>query len=91
MNETDSLNPESNHNVDEWRSWPPEFFLSVLLHELRSPLMIIKGYAKILSDEKTKEHHPQALESILKNVERIEKLWDGIAEYRNELESRHID
>ncbi|HEX9386821.1 MAG TPA: histidine kinase dimerization/phospho-acceptor domain-containing protein [Anaerolineales bacterium] len=88
MNEPDSQNPESNHNSDEWKSWPPEFFLSVLFYELRTPLIAIKGYTTILSDEKAKEHHPQALEKIFKNVERIEKLCEGIADYRTELEKK---
>jgi Signal transduction histidine kinase len=88
MNETNSSNTQSNDNQDEWKSWPPEFFLSILLYELRSPLMAIKGYASILSDEETKELHPQALENILKHVEKIEKLCDGIADYRRELENK---
>jgi|GEM_PF-2873135 len=50
--------------------------------------MAIKGYASILSDEETKELHPQALENILKHVEKIEKLCDGIADYRRELENK---
>jgi hypothetical protein len=36
-----------------------------------------------------KEHHPQALEIISKKLESLMKLCDGIAEYRNELMSRH--
>lgn len=50
--------------------------------------MIIKGYTEILSNESAKEQYPQAIESISKNIERLEKLWDDIAEYRNELASR---
>ena len=88
MNETDSAGLESNNDSDDWKSWSPEFFLAVLLHELRTPIMVISGYAKILSNEEMKENHPQALESISKNIERLEKLCDDIAEYRNELASR---
>lgn len=51
--------------------------------------MVIRGYAKILSNEEMKEHHPQAIESISKNIERLEKLWDDIAAYRNELGSQN--
>jgi signal transduction histidine kinase len=89
MNASDSSGQELNNNSEEWKSWSPEFFLSELLHELRTPLMIIKGYANMLSNESALEHHPQAIESISKSVERLEKLWDDIAEYRNELVSRH--
>jgi len=89
MSETDSQPIESNLNSEEWKSWPPESYLAVLLHELRTPIMIIKGYAQILSNESAKEHHPQAIENISKTVEKLEQIWDGIAEYRSYLESRH--
>ncbi len=88
MNETDSSGPESNNNSDEWKSWPPEFFLLNLVYELRTPLMMIKGYAEILGNETMKEHHPRAIESISKTTEKMEKILEGIAEYRNELERR---
>jgi signal transduction histidine kinase len=89
MNGSDSASQELNNNSEEWKSWPPEFFLTVLVPELWTPLMAIKGYAEILADESMKEHHPQALEIISKNLEKIAKLCDGIAEYRNELMSRN--
>lgn len=87
MNETNSQNTESKPNSEEWKSWPPEFFLPVLLYEPRTPLMAIKGYAKILSDEKAKEHHPKMLENMSKAIERIEKLCEGVADYRRELDA----
>ena len=89
MNEIDPEDIASKPDSEEWKSWPPEFFLTVLLPELRTPLIVIKGYTEILADEKMKNHHSQALEIISKNIEKIEKLCEGIAEYRNELQSRH--
>ena len=89
MNETDTQASESDQNSDEWKSWPPEFFLTVLLPEIWTPLTVIKGYTEILADEKMKAHRPQALDSISKNIEKIENLCYEIAEYRNELQSRH--
>jgi signal transduction histidine kinase len=88
MNETNSASIESNNHSDDWKSWPPELFLANLLHEIRTPVMIIKGYAKFLSAEKTTEHFPEALESISKSVERLEKACEDIAEYRKALENR---
>ena len=88
MNETDSHSRESNRNLDEWKSWSPEVFLTVLLPELRTPLTVLGGYVTILADEKMKEHHPQALEIISKKLESLMKLCDGIAAYRNELINR---
>jgi signal transduction histidine kinase len=85
MNETDAPNSESEHNSDDWKSWPPKDFLSNMLHELRTPLMMIKGYVAILSNEEAKEHHPQALESINFSVGRIEQLYEDIAIYLGEL------
>ena len=89
MNEIDPQDIASKSYSEEWKSWSPEFFLTILLPELRTPILAIKGYAEILSDEKRKEHHPQALDRISKNLESLEKLCEAIAEYRNELQSRH--
>jgi signal transduction histidine kinase len=89
MNETDSQHRESNQNSDEWKSWPPELYLAVLLHELRTPIMMIKGYAQILSNESAGEHHLQAIENISRTAERLEQIWEGIAEYRSHLAGRH--
>jgi len=84
MNESDSPNNE-NEKSDEWKSWPPEDFLSNLTHELRTPLMIISGYAEVLSDETRKELHPKALENISTNIKRLEEAINDISEYRHEL------
>jgi nitrogen-specific signal transduction histidine kinase len=61
MNHTDSLNPESNNNLDEWKSWPPDAVLHAVMSELKSPLTSIKGYAQLLSNESTKEFHSKYL------------------------------
>ena len=61
MNEVDSQDIESRSDSEEWKSWSPEFFLTVLVPELRTPLFAIRGYTEILADESMKEHHPQAL------------------------------
>jgi hypothetical protein len=50
--------------------------------------MIIKGYTKFLSAETTMENYPEALESISKAVERLEKVCQDVAEYRSGLENR---
>jgi len=65
MNELDSPNDE-NEKSDEWKSYTPEVFLNVLWYELRTPLIAIKGFAGILSNQTTKELHPMALESLSK-------------------------
>ena len=54
MNDVDSSNTESENNLDNWKSSTPEEFLATMLHELRNPMMIIKGWVGILSDEKPK-------------------------------------
>lgn len=88
MKKTDLSGPESKDDSDEWKMWSPEVFLTVFIPELRTPLIVIKGYTTILADENMKEKHPQALEIISKNIEIMMKLCDGIAEYRNELANR---
>ncbi|HEX5940779.1 MAG TPA: histidine kinase dimerization/phospho-acceptor domain-containing protein [Anaerolineales bacterium] len=89
MDDTNSLNNDLNNNRDDWRSWSPQMFLTSLLYELRTPVMVIKGYTQILSNEAMKEHHPRAIESLAKVADEMEKIFDGIAEYRNELQRRH--
>ena len=88
MNGTESAAPESNNDSDEWKTWSPEVFLTVLIPEFRTPLIVIKGYTTILADENMKEKHAQALEIISKKIETMMKLCEGIAEYRNELLNR---
>lgn len=89
MDDTNSLNNDLNNNRDDWRSWSPQMFLTSLLYELRTPVTVIKGYTQILSNEAMKEHHPRAIESLAKVADEMEKILDGIAEYRNELQRRH--
>ncbi|HEY3473796.1 MAG TPA: histidine kinase dimerization/phospho-acceptor domain-containing protein [Anaerolineales bacterium] len=86
MNEGNSPDMKSNANSEEWKSWPPEIFLANLLHELRTPVMIIKGYTKFLATEMTTENYPEALDSISKAVERLEHVCQRIADYRRELD-----
>ena len=89
MNETNSPDNHSNDIRDDWRSGSPQMFLTSLLYELRTPVIVIKGYTQILSNEAMKEHHPRAIESLAKVADEMEKILDGIAEYRNELQRRH--
>jgi signal transduction histidine kinase len=88
MNETAPSNEGISKDSDDQTSWPPEVFLANLLHELRTPVMIIKGYTKFLSTEKTTENYPEALESISKAVERLEKVCQDVADYRKKLENK---
>jgi signal transduction histidine kinase len=63
----------------------PKEFLATMLHELRTPMMLIKGYVGILSNEKAKEHHPKAIEAISYSIDRMEKLWEDMAAYMRKL------
>lgn len=85
MNSFESKNSQWNKKLDELKSRSPDFFLSALLHELRNPLMLIKGYVEILSDESAREHHQLALETISKNIERMEQRFEDISDYILEL------
>ena len=85
MNDIDSQDFESGPHSEELKSWPPELFLTILLPELRTPLIAIKGYTEIPADENMQEHHPQALEFISKKIESRVRLCDDIAAYRNDL------
>jgi signal transduction histidine kinase len=84
MDKKDSSNNEID-NSNEWKSWTPKQMISVFLHETRTPLSIIKGYAEILSNKEATEHHPEAIESISRAVSKLEDLWDELADYAGEL------
>ncbi len=81
MSNQDPSNSESNPNWSLPSSSPPEDVLEAFTNELKHPLTSIKGWVKILSSEANKESYPQALESILTNVERIEMLISTIKLY----------
>lgn len=81
MDGNDSSNSESENKRDDWKSWTPEVFLATILHELRTPMMIIKGYTHILADENAKDHHLEAIGAISHAIERMELLWQDMADY----------
>jgi len=88
MNESDLPNNE-NEKTDEWKSWPPEAFLNILWHELRTQLTAIKAYAGILSNQTNTELHPMTLENLSKSIERIEMVIEGIPAYLHERDSKN--
>lgn len=89
MNSSDlKSSSQWNDKLDELKSRPPEIYLSALLHELRNPLMLIKGYMEILSDESAREHHLLALDTISKNIQRMEQRFEDISEYILELRKK---
>jgi signal transduction histidine kinase len=79
MNDEDLLSSEENSRSDDWRSWTPREFLSTTIHELRTPIMIIKCWTELLSNEESKEHHPKAIENIFKSIWRLEEVMDDIS------------
>ena len=88
MVEDDQLPPERVNLSELWRTWTPKDFLSTALHELRTPILLIRGFAAILAEETQKEMHPKAIEAILQNAERLEQLWNAMAGYNGELMRR---
>ena len=88
MVEDDQSPPERIDLSELWKTWTPKDFLSTALHELRTPILLIRGFAAVLADETHKEMHPHAVEAILQNAERLEKLWNAMADYNGELMRR---
>jgi len=74
-------NPTSEKSTETWKLLTPQEFISVMLHELRNPVMVIKGYAALLSKEEAREHHPQALDAVVRNAETLERLLKDMANY----------
>ena len=85
MNDVDPSNFESEKNSYSWKPSTPKELISTMLAEFRTPMMIIKGYVILLSNEQHKEHHPEAIRAISSSIERMEKLWDEIAGYARKL------
>ena len=65
-------------------SLPVEDVLGAFANELKHPINSIKGWVRILSLETDKEPHPQALESISHNLERMEMLLKAVKIYLDE-------
>jgi signal transduction histidine kinase len=59
-----------------------------MLHELRNPVMVIKGYAALLSKEEAREHHPKALDAVIRNTEILERLLKEMAGYNAFIKGR---
>ena len=81
-------NPGSDDASEIWETLTPQEFIAVMLHELRNPVMVIKGYTALLSNEEAKEHHPMAIDAISRNTERLEVLLKDIANYYGYLKKK---
>jgi hypothetical protein len=74
MSESDSSDLENYGSIEYWKSRPPEEVLEAFIYEIKGPLASIKGWVEILHKDEMKEVHPQALETIPKLIEYIEKV-----------------
>ena len=81
-------NPNSEESSEFWKTLTPQEFIGVMLHELRNPVMVIKGYTALLSNEEAKEHHPMAIDALSRNTERLEVLLKDIANYYGYLKNQ---
>jgi signal transduction histidine kinase len=83
-----TTNTDSEENSEMWKILTPEQFISAMLHELRNPVMVIKGYTKLLANEEAREHHPKAIEAISRNTEKLEGLLKDMAKYYGYIRNR---
>ena len=91
MNESDSSDMEGENKSGKANLWSPEVFLSMLLHELRNPVIVIKGYVGILASEEAKVQQAETLDNMSRYIGDIEIAIDSISEYLHELEKRNSD
>ena len=85
MNEANSSNPGWENDSGDWKPSTPKEFINTMLHEFRTPITVIKGYVEVLSNEKQREHHPEAIKAISASIERMEKLYEDMMAYAREL------
>ena len=81
MNQDDSANPQSEQASDDWKSSTPAEILAILLHELRNPIAVMRGWTGLLSDEGAREHHSIAFEMITQKIDTLERLHQRLGEY----------
>jgi two-component system phosphate regulon sensor histidine kinase PhoR len=61
-------------------------FVTMASHELRTPLTIIRGSTEFLHDHYetvSQDQHRQCLETVLRNITRLERLVNGVLEISN--------
>ena len=80
--------PDSENGSETWKLLTPQEFISVMLHELRNPVMVIKGYAALLTKEEAREHHPKAVDAVLRNAETLERLLKEMSKYYGYIQGR---
>jgi signal transduction histidine kinase len=80
--------PDSESGSETWKLLTPQEFISVMLHELRNPVMVIKGYAALLTKEEAREHHPKAVDAVLRNAETLERLLKEMSKYYGYIQGR---
>ena len=81
-------NPGSDDASELQEILTPQEFIAVMLHELRNPVMVIKGYIALLSNEEAREHHPMAIDAISRNTEKLEILLKDMANYYGYLKKK---
>ena len=84
MNEIDSSNPNAEQALNRSKPSTTEELFHTMVHELRTPIAVISGYATLLANDKLKNLHPEAIESILRASKKLEILLkDAVDDYRN--------
>ena len=81
MSNKASANSESKYDREFWKELSPEELLGVLLHQLRNPIFVIRGWTNLLGTEEAKEHHRAAAENIAERVTQLEKIHEALGQY----------
>lgn len=81
MSDESKIGSEIENSSDQWKSLSPEELMTVLLHELKTPVAELRDLAENLANGEAKEKQSMDSESIAQKIALLQKIYDTLGEY----------
>lgn len=81
MSDESKTGSEIENSSDQWKSLSPEELMTVLLHELKTPVAELRDLAGNLASGDEREQQPLSSESIAQKIAQLQKIYDILGEY----------